>query len=177
MRILKNGQIFIFKIVFILMCVSLSNCATIVSGTSQGVFIETPKVENASCDLKDQEGAVYHLAKSPGNVTVQKGNGPLTIICGKHGYENGTTLVESDFSDIAFGNILMPGGSIGILIDAITGAAQQYPDNITVWMKPFKWTSQAEKTDWYKQRDDYLAALAEKAKKVETTTEDDQDCC
>lgn len=155
----------------------MSNCATIVSGTSQGVFIETPKVENASCDLKDQEGGVYHLSKSPGNVTVQKGNGPLTIVCGKKGYEDGTTLVQSDFSDIAFGNILMPGGSIGILIDAATGAAQQYPDNITVWMKPFEWKSQAEKKDWYKQRDDYLKSLAEKAKALERDLEADQDCC
>jgi uncharacterized protein YceK len=177
LRIYREGQYFIFKVVFILLCVSLSNCATIVSGTSQGVFIDTPKVENASCDLKDQEGAVYHLSKSPGNVTVQKGNGPLTIICGKQGYENGTTLVESDFSDIAFGNILMPGGSIGILIDAVTGAAQQYPDNIMVWMKPFKWTSQAEETDWYKQRDDYLQDLADKAKAAEVVADGDQDCC
>lgn len=175
MGIFREGQIFIFKAAFILMCVSLANCATIVSGTSQGVFIETPKVENASCDLKDQEGEVYHLPKSPGNVTVQKGNGPLTIICGKKGYENGTTLVESDLSDAAFGNILMPGGSIGILIDAVTGAAQQYPDNITVWMKPFEWTSQSEKNDWHKQRDDYLQALAAKAKTVEVVADYDQD--
>jgi hypothetical protein len=173
LRIYREGQYFIFKVVFILLCVSLSNCATIVSGTSQRVFIDTPKVENASCDLKDQEGSIYHLSNAPGNVTVQKGNGPLTIVCGKKGYEDGTASVESDFSDIAFGNILMPGGSIGILIDAVTGAAQEYPDNVLVWMKPFKWTSQAEETDWYKQRDDYLQTLAEKVMPTEVATEDD----
>ena len=174
---MKRGQYYIFKTAFILICISLSNCATIVSGTSQGVFIDTPTVENASCDLKDQEGEVYHLSKSPGNVTVQKGNGTLTIVCGKKGYEDGTTLVESDFSDIAFGNILMPGGSIGILIDAVTGAAQEYPDNITVWMRPFKWTSQTEKNDWYTQRDEYQKAAAEKKKMIEEAIEGDQDCC
>lgn len=158
------------------MCVSLANCATIVSGTSQGVFIETPKVENATCDLKDEKGEIYHLSHSPGNVTVQKGNGPLSVICGKEGYESGATVVESDLADAAIGNILMPGGSIGILIDAVTGAAQQYPDNIIVWMKPFKWASQAEKNDWYKQRDDYFQKKAEKAKSSKTDATD-QDCC
>ena len=105
------------------------------------MFIETPKVQNASCNLKDEEGEVYHLLKSPGKVTVNRGDGPLSIICGKKGYENGTTIVESSFSDAALGNIIMPGGSIGIIIDAMTGAAEQYPDNILVWMKPFEWTS------------------------------------
>ena len=69
-------------------------CASIVSGTSQSMFIETPKHTGASCKLTDSKSGEWYLPSTPGSATVQKGNGPMNIICEKEGYETTTVSVE-----------------------------------------------------------------------------------
>ena len=118
-----------------------SGCATITKGTDQSVSVVTEKkVVGAKCELTDVKGHKWYISSTPGTVSVLKGDGPMTITCTKEGYNKALLMVEEAVAGATFGNILL-GGGIGIIVDAISGAAQQYPDQIIVWMEPEEWTS------------------------------------
>lgn len=127
--------------------VTLTACATIVSGTQQTIFIDTPHAEGASCKLNDSKNGAWYLPATPGSVTVLKGNGPMNIVCSKKGHKAGVVSVSEDVSGATFGNIIL-GGGIGIFVDAASGAAQKYPDKIVMWMKPNSFASAAAKRAW-----------------------------
>lgn len=129
----------------------LSACSTIVSGTQQSMFIETPQVMGAECKLNDSKGGAWYLNNTPGSVTVTKGNGPMNITCSKEGYKTTTVSAEETLAGATFGNVIL-GGGIGVLVDAASGAAQIYPDKVVVWMKPTKWKSPKEELSWQKEK-------------------------
>lgn len=159
----------IYGLVLVLL---LGGCATIVSGTQQNVFVDTPHVDGAECKLTDSKNGSWHLDSAPGSVSVIKGNGPLNIVCTKSGYERGIVSVEEGVTGATFGNIIL-GGGIGIFVDAASGAAQKYPDKIIVWMKPKKWASAAARKDWEAERAEYerkVQAELEARKKAERST-------
>ncbi|MBT3372701.1 MAG: hypothetical protein HOA08_22425 [Rhodospirillaceae bacterium] len=151
-RLLLIGLMFLF-----------SGCATVVSGTTQTVFVETPKVNGASCKLNDSKAGVWYLPSTPGSATVRKGDGPMNIVCDKNGYETATTSVDETLVGATLGNIIL-GGGIGIFIDAASGAAQQYPDKIVVWMRPRKWPSAKEEEAWHRDKKAYEDEVLAKAK-------------
>jgi hypothetical protein len=132
----------------------LSSCASIVSGTQQSVFIDTPHVNGAECKLTDSKNGSWYLPSTPGSTSVLKGNGPLNVVCSKSGYETASVSVEETVAGATFGNIIL-GGGIGIFVDAATGAAQVYPDKVIVWMKPKHFASSAEKKSWENAKAEY----------------------
>lgn len=154
---MKTGILYITAAAF------LTGCATIVSGTSQSIAITTPKVDGAECKLTDSKGGQWYLADTPGSVTVRKGDGPMTIICSKDGYEKGTTLFEEEIAGSTLGNIIL-GGGIGIFVDAASGAAQKYPDQAIVWMKPAQWKSEEQKIAWLEEKKEYEEKIAAEIK-------------
>ncbi len=145
-----------------LACLVLGGCATVVSGTSQTIFVETPGVEGANCRLTDSKKGSWYLPRTPGGVTVQKGDGPLNIVCEKPGYETTTVSVEEEIAAATFGNIIL-GGGIGIFVDAVSGAAQRYPDKVVVWMKPLAFASPSEETAWHAAKREQEEAAARAA--------------
>lgn len=132
----------------------LTGCATIVSGTQQNVFVDTPHVAGAECKLTDSKNGSWYLDSTPGSVSVLKGNGPMNIVCTKAGYERGVVSVDEEVAGATFGNIVL-GGGIGIFVDAASGAAQHYPDKVIIWMKPKQWASPADRKAWESQKADY----------------------
>ncbi len=145
----------------LLAILTLSACATIVSGTQQSVFIDTPFVEDAACTLKDSKSGSWHLPATPGSASVTKGNGPLNITCKKKGYLTTTVSVDDEFQGATLGNIIL-GGGIGILVDSASGAAQKYPDKIIVWMKPEQWRSSAQRKEWEAAKAEHEAEVQRK---------------
>lgn len=127
--------------------VTLTACATIVSGTQQTIFIDTPGAEGASCKLNDSKNGSWYLPSTPGSVSVLKGNGPMNVVCTKKGHNSGVVSASEDMSGATLGNIIL-GGGIGIFVDAASGAAQKYPDKIVLWMKPKQFSSPAAKRAW-----------------------------
>jgi len=123
--------------------IPLAACATVVSGTSRTLFVETPRVTGATCRLSDSERGTWYLPSTPGSVTVRKGEGPLHVVCEKDGYETTIVSVDEEFAPATLGNIV-PGGGIGIFVDAAFGAAQRYPDKVVVWTKPLRFVSPEE---------------------------------
>ena len=148
---------------------NLSGCASIVSGTSQSLFVDTPTVNGAKCQLTDSKSGTWFLESSPGSVTVAKGNGPMNIVCKKEEYKTGTVVLEEGIAGAVLGNIIL-GGGIGIFVDAATGAAQKYPDKATVWMEPLNWKNEAAKQEWVDKKAAFDLA-EEKARKEKEEAE------
>lgn len=152
-----------------------SGCATVTTGTSQSVTLDTPMVEGAKCELTDKKGGKWYVMETPGTVQVRKGDGPMTVICRKDGYHTTTRVVAEDLHGATLGNIIL-GGGIGIFVDAMSGAAQQYPDQIVVWMEPISWESEAQRTEWESKKAAWEKEEAEKeeARKKAAQPKDEQ---
>lgn len=136
----------------------LSGCATITSGTTQSVNLATEKdVQDANCELTDKKGGKWFVPSTPGSTTVRKGDGPLSIICKKEGYKTAQLMVDETLTPATFGNIIL-GGGIGVLVDAASGAAQQYPEKILVWMEPEKFKTEQEKDVWRREKEEFELA-------------------
>lgn len=114
---------------------SLTGCASIVSGTSQVVSVETlhtgGNVAGASCKLQNDKG-VYFVT-TPGTVTVHRAYGDMSVKCEKAGFEPGLATVKSSTKGMMAGNIVF-GGFIGAGVDAASGAAYDYPALFQVMM-------------------------------------------
>ena len=106
----------------------LTGCASIVSGTSQVVSVETlhpsGNVAGATCKLENDKGVYY--VTTPGTVTVHRAYGDMNVKCEKPGYDAGLATFKSSTKGMMAGNILF-GGVIGAGVDASTGAAYDYP--------------------------------------------------
>src|SRR5690349_18713433 len=102
----------------------LTGCASIVSGTSQIVSVETlqpsGRVDGASCKLENEKGVYY--VTTPGTVTVRRAYGDMSVRCEKSGMEAGVASIKSSTKGMAFGNVLF-GGVIGAGVDVASGAA------------------------------------------------------
>lgn len=151
----------IFQVLAAASVLTMTGCATVVSGTQQSVFIDTPYVEGAECKLQDSKHGNWYLPATPGAVTVLKGNGPMNVICKKTGYQTATVSADDEFAGATLGNIIL-GGGIGVFVDAASGAAQKYPDKIIVWMKPNKWASNKQREEWEAAKASYEKEVAEK---------------
>lgn len=112
--------------------ISLTGCASIVSGTNQSVSIETNPTNNATCSLTNDKGK-WFVSNTPGSVTVNRSYQDLVIECQKKGYQSGASKVKSTTKPMAFGNVIF-GGVIGAGVDAASGAAYDYPTNIHISM-------------------------------------------
>ena len=146
----------------IVLCVSglATGCATIMTGTDQNITVVTEKnVTGAACELTDSKSAKWYVPNTPGSANVHRGDGPMSIICTKTGYRNANLMMEETIAGATLGNILI-GGGVGIFVDAMSGAAQRYPDQITVWMEPESWGSESERLEWTKEKEKYDTEMA-----------------
>jgi len=159
-------------IVGILLCVlgMVSGCATVTTGTGQSITVVTEKnVESAKCELTDIKGGKWYVDNTPGTVIVTRGDGPMSVVCKKDGFKSTTLMVEEVIAGATLGNIIL-GGGIGIFVDAMSGAAQRYPDQIIVWMEPEKWGSEKERLAWINVKEAYEAELAAKQKELQQSS-------
>ncbi len=131
------------KVVSIVLLGLLTGCASFLSGGKQSVAVTTPGVDGASCILTDAVGRVSEIASTPGTAKVARGDGPITVICKKSGYDAGTGQLNEGLAPAVFGNILLP---IGFLIDSFTGSAQKYSSSVEVEMEPM--SSKASSKPW-----------------------------
>lgn len=114
---------------------TLTGCASIVSGTSQVVSVETlhpsGPVSGATCKLENDKGVYY--VTTPGTVTIHRAYGDLIVKCEKSGFDPGLATVKSSTKGMMAGNIVF-GGFIGAGVDAASGAAYDYPTLFQVMM-------------------------------------------
>jgi hypothetical protein len=118
----------------IALLLSLSGCASIVSGTMQSLSVTTSgavDAKGAQCTLVNGKGQWFVTA--PGSVTVQRSFSDLVVTCNHETAGSGSFAAKSSTKGMAFGNILL-GGFIGAGVDIGTGAAYDYPNVIVVAM-------------------------------------------
>lgn len=104
----------IFKSILLFSVLSLSSCATIISGSRQNVEIAS----------EPSSAKVYINEIEVGNTPVEKSlkrNQEYSLVLKLDGYETYETKLEKKFNAWFIGNIAF-GGLIGIIIDPITGA-------------------------------------------------------
>ncbi len=154
-------------------CAALMGCSTIVSGTSQPITIKTARVSGAQCTLVDSENARWTINSTPETREITKGDGPLRITCSKAGFKTAEIVVEEEFAGATLGNVIL-GGGIGLIVDASTGAAQEYPDEILVWLEPEIFTSELERNAWFAEKQAYEAKIAEEKKAQERNLNDEK---
>jgi hypothetical protein len=122
-------------VAFVASASTLTGCASIVSGTSQVVSVETlhssGPVSGATCKLENDKGVYY--VTTPGTVTIHRAYGDLSVKCEKAGFEPGLATVKSSTKGMMAGNIVF-GGFIGAGVDAASGAAYDYPALFQVMM-------------------------------------------
>jgi hypothetical protein len=112
----------------------LSACATIVSGTSQDISVNT-NPPGANCTINRQGQKIGQVNPTPGIVNVDKTRDDLMLVCDKDGYQEATFLVHSGFEATTVGNVFI-GGLIGVGIDAATGANNHYDSPVNVTFVP-----------------------------------------
>jgi hypothetical protein len=156
----------LFKAQVLSVCmIAISGCSTITTGTTQNLTILTPHAEGAKCSLKDSKQAQWYVDQTPGTVLVQKGDGPMIINCAKEGYKETSLVVKEGLAGMTFGNVIL-GGGVGVIVDAASGAAQEYPDQVTVWMEPNTWASEKEKQDWFAEKQKFEDDMKAKEKQA-----------
>lgn len=111
----------------------VGGCATITKGTTQTVAVDTPGVPGAICTLTTASGP--QMVTTPGTVTLAKAAASIPIRCTKECYTDGISVVASGTEAMAAGNVIL-GGVIGLGVDAVSGAMNKYPDQVTVAMTP-----------------------------------------
>ena len=118
-------------------------CATIVSGTSQTVTLNSEPT-GAACSV-ERGGVMVSQLVTPGSVTVAKGPDALTITCRKPGYAPVIGTDPSSLDGLIFGNVLF-GGLTGVGVDLLTHADQSDHQNVIVRLHPLKPDPDAPRT-------------------------------
>lgn len=114
------------SVIFGVVALSLSGCASIISGKTQTMtFQSTPELSDIT--ILNRDGKKIHVGKAPITVSLNRGAGffvpeRYTVIFEKEGYEKKEIKVTPSMNGWYIGNILF-GGIIGLLIiDPATGA-------------------------------------------------------
>lgn len=130
-----------------LIAIILSGCATITTGTTQAILVDTFNAHGANCKGVDSKGREYYWPNTPSSTTVQKGDAPMVITCEKPGFKKTVHTVDETLVGATFGNIIL-GGGVGILVDSVSGAAQKYPNIVKFPMEPGESAPQEVKTTY-----------------------------
>ena len=120
-----NISLFRFSVIIII-CASLSSCASIVSKTNWPVSIDS-KPEGVHVSITNKRGVEIFTGKTPLVTKLKSGSGfftkeSYTVVMTYNGIEKRTINLECSINGWYFGNLFI-GGLIGMLIvDPATGA-------------------------------------------------------
>jgi hypothetical protein len=124
----------------VLLGLSGGGCATIVTGTTQAISVNS-EPSDADCTLK-RDGQSLGTVKTPGLVTVKRDAKPIHVVCVKDAHDDGNHVMESKFESSTMGNLAL-GGIVGVMVDAASGANSRYDPVITVQLTPLSAANQA----------------------------------
>jgi hypothetical protein len=139
----------------ILAGLAVAACATVLEGTTQTMTV-TSLPEDASCVLERREQVLVSVSATPASVEFNKDDAPIRITCSKPGYLDASRVVLAGFESYSAGNLFF-GGLVGVVIDASTGAVNQYPSEVSVMLPPATFADAGERDAFF----DILKADAE----------------
>ena len=114
--------------------VSLSGCASIISGTSQEIKVVT-NPPGANCELVREGAVIGRVYQTPSSVTIDKTKDDITLTCHKEGYQEASYVNHSGIDGATYGNIVL-GGAVGWGVDSSIGADNRYDSIVNVSMVP-----------------------------------------
>src|SRR4051794_9709247 len=121
------------KILIIASLALLSGCASIASGTTQQISVNSSP-GGADCDLI-REGAKIHHVTTPASPLVNKTKHDITVACSKPRYQDAQAVNKSGVEPWVLGNLIF-GGLIGLVIDVSSGAQNHYDETTTLNLTP-----------------------------------------
>ena len=136
----------------------LAACATITKGADQTVTVISDP-PGAKCSLKRDGSTLGVIDSAPNSIRLEKAGKPINIVCNKKGFETATGILSAKFQDMALGNIFF-GGLIGAVVDAGSGAANQYPETITVILIPKVFVSEQQRDSYFDKLKRYRTEVA-----------------
>ena len=135
-----------------------AGCATVTSGSSQTLTIETDPPA-AACTLTRADQLIGVVNPTPGSISIEKSKKDISVTCKKDGYRDETAMLGSKFAGATLGNILL-GGLIGIGVDAMSGATSKYPTSLSIQLMPNSFASVAERDEYFDKLKDHLTQQA-----------------
>lgn len=138
----------------------LGGCATVVSGTTQTIGINTDP-QGADCQFTRKAVLVGRVNPTPGMLQIGKDYESVSVLCRKDDFEDTAGVIGSEFQAATLGNILL-GGIIGVVVDAASGAMMKYPESVTFTLVPKQFDSDAARDKFFADmRDTFLSEYAE----------------
>lgn len=114
--------------------VALTGCNTMVQDNYQKIYVTTPGVDNASCDMYTRKN--FYGVVTPREVLVERSKLPLTVICSKSGYYNASVVVRPKYKAPGMPLNVLNGILPGAGYDIGSGSIYDYPDTITLILLP-----------------------------------------
>ena len=125
------------------LAVVLPGCATVTTDDHQSIVVTSDPL-GATCRVREGGETVAVVNETPGTILVGKSRHDIGIDCTRPGYYPGAAVLEPHFQGWTFGNILY-GGALGVIVDASSGAINEYPHWVKVLMKPLSSRAEPER--------------------------------
>lgn len=146
---------------------TLTGCATVVSGTSQTIGVNTDP-EGADCQFTRKGVLVGRVNPTPGTIQVGKDFESVSVLCRKEGFDDTAGVIGTEFQAMTLGNILL-GGLIGVVVDAASGAMTKYPEVVTFTLIPQMFDSETARDKFFADmRDTFLMEYAEVVARIKS---------
>lgn len=134
----------------LLLAAMLPACATITSGSSQGISVITEPA-GASCAVQREGATIGVVNPTPGTVQVSKSMRDISVRCTRQGYSASVVAIPAQFQAMTAGNLLL-GGVIGLAVDAASGAMGRYQETVTVSLPAEDYTSEMLRDEAFREQ-------------------------
>lgn len=147
--------------------VFLGGCATVVSGTTQSIAINTDP-QGADCQFMRKGVLVGRINPTPGTFQVSKDYENVAVLCRKDDFDDTAGVIGSEFQAMTLGNILL-GGIIGVVVDAASGAMMKYAESVTFTLIPKLFESEGARDTFFgDMRSTFVSEYAEVVVRIKT---------
>ena len=123
--------------------VFLTGCASMFSGRHQDIKVKAVDAETGqmipdALIMLTEHNGIQHKAQGVGMFEVTRSDGNMTLVGAKHGYKmTRTDDIRSRLNRVMWFNLfgVLPFPGFGFMIDKITRADREYPNEYTVYMQ------------------------------------------
>ncbi len=122
------------KVAFLAIAVNVSGCASIISGRTQEVHVNTNPA-GADCALLREGKVIGRVNPTPGSITIERTKDDITLKCNKEGYMETGYENNSGIAPATWGNLAL-GGLIGWGVDSAAGADNKYDSPVNLTLLP-----------------------------------------
>ena len=124
----------------------LGACSSVVNEREQLIRFETPYADAAHCVIEDRRDYHWNAYSTPDVVLIEKGYPPLRVTCQKEGFHTTVLEIGQRYEPKIAGDFIAD--KVGYVLPAWQNSAKQYPETITVWMRPMEFESLEAMETW-----------------------------